>query len=122
MNSEMIGEWMSPLSKAERVKALTHLYSNLTVVVRQLFLPDIPKGKEEIILNMLHGMNELHHTVANQLLTYAYDEEQVLPLEGLGQQLLEIANYYKIKGLLDSAIALARTIFEAKPPIKKGDH
>ncbi len=115
MSFEMIDEWLAPLPKAERAKALTLLYSNLTVATRQFFLPDTPKGKEEVILNMLHGMNELHHTVASQLISHAYNKEPLLPPEGLSRQLLTIANYYKITGLLNSAITLARKVFEAKP-------
>ncbi len=115
MSFEIIVEWLAPLAKTERARALTLLYSNLTVVTRQFFLPDIPKGKEEVILNMLRGMNELHHTVANQLVAHAGNKEPVLPLEGLSKQLLEIANEYKIAGLLNSAITLARKIVKPKP-------
>jgi hypothetical protein len=115
MSFDKIDEWLAPLAKTERARALTLLYSNLTVVTRQFFLPDIQKGQEEVILNMLHGINELHHTVANQLVAHASNKEPVLPLEGLSQQLLEIANQYKITGFLDSAIALARKVSEPKP-------
>jgi hypothetical protein len=105
-----------PLDQAERARALAHLYLNLTVVVRQLYLTEPPRGKEKAILNMMYGVNELHHTVATRLLPYVYQKEHALPLETMSQQLLEIANSYQITGLLDSAITLAQTIFEAKPP------
>jgi hypothetical protein len=29
--------------------------------------PDAAKGKEQAALNMLHGINEIHHTLANWL-------------------------------------------------------
>jgi hypothetical protein len=106
MNSEAFSEWLGSLSVSQRIRALTLIYSQLTVCARQLFLPDMPKGKEKAIVNMLHGVNELHHTLANQLRAYAYEEEGYLP-KHLSQQLLEIANQYGIGGLLTSAVDFA---------------
>ena len=76
---------------------------------RQLFLPDIPDGKTDVVARMLRGVNELHHTLANWLVRYATDENKGFPIDTLSLQLLEIANQYRIDGLLDSAIEFART-------------
>ena len=57
---------------------------------------------------MLRGVNEIHHTLANYLLRYAHNEED-WPPQVLSQQLLEIANQYRIGGFLTSAIEFART-------------
>jgi hypothetical protein len=115
MNQQTLSEWLASLSPHERSRALTLIYSWLTVGTRQLFLPDMPKGKEEAIIRMLHGVNELHHTVANQLMAYSRDEEGY-PLQGFDQQLTKIANQYGIQGLLTQAVDFART--RNIPPMK----
>ena len=106
MNSQAITEWLIPLSPPKRIRALVLIYSNLTVVSRQFFLPEVPKGNESAIINMLHGVNELHHTVANWFGVIAF-EKPGFPVESFCQQLLEIAKQYKIEGLLTSATDLA---------------
>jgi hypothetical protein len=73
------------------------------------------EGEEEAIIRMLHGVNELHHTVANQLMAYSRDEEGY-PLQGFDQQLTKIANQYGIQGLLTQAVDFART--RNIPPMK----
>jgi|ERR1017187_4285059 hypothetical protein len=108
MNSQTFADWLASLSLPERIRALALVYSAVTVNTRQLFLPDMPKGKEQAVINMLHGVNELHHTLANYLLRYADKEEDWTP-QDLNEQLLEIANQYCIVGLLSSAIEFART-------------
>jgi hypothetical protein len=55
------------------------------------------------------GVNELHHTLANWLVDYATDECKAFPVHSLVQGLLEIANQYRIEGLLSSAVEFART-------------
>lgn len=80
------------------------IYSNLTVVSRQCFLPDVPKGNESAIINMLHGVNELHHTLANW---FFENEKQDCSVEYFCKVLLEIAKQYRIEGLLTSATDLA---------------
>jgi len=108
MNQQALSEWLTALSARERGRALTLIYSWLTIGTRQLFLPDVPKGKEQAIIRMLHGVNELHHTVANQLMAYSRDEEGY-PLQDFDQQLAKIANQYGIGGLLTQAVDFART-------------
>jgi hypothetical protein len=109
MDSQAFSEWLDSLSVSERIRALALIYSRLTVVTRELFLPDALKGKEQIGLNMLHGFNEIHHTLANWLVAYTTDERKAFPVNVLSQQLLEIANQYRIKGFVTSAVEFART-------------
>lgn len=109
MNSEPSSEWLAPLSLSARIRALALIYSSLTVFTRELFLSDRTKGKEQRVLDMLHGLNELHHTLANQLVAYATDEHEAYPVHVLGQMLLEIANKYRVGNFLASAVEFART-------------
>jgi hypothetical protein len=107
MNPKAFSEWLTSLPVSERIRGLTLIYSALTVGTRQLFLPDMPKGSDQAILNMLHGGNELHHTLANWLIDYATDEGQAFPVDDLCQELLDIAGQYRIEGLLTSAVEFA---------------
>jgi hypothetical protein len=109
MNSETVSEWLASLSVSEKIRALTRIYSWFTVCTRQLFIPDPPTGKEEIVISMLHGVNEIHHTLASWLLAYVTDESKAFPVDALSRQLLEIANQYRIESLLTSAVEFART-------------
>ena len=110
MNPEVFAAWLNPLAAPQRVRAVTLIYSWLTVGTRQLFLPDMTKGKDQTtIINMLHGINELHHTLANWLLDCATDESKAFPVHDLGQELREIAKQYRLEGLLTSAVEFART-------------
>jgi hypothetical protein len=108
MDSEAFARWLESLSVSERMRALTLVYSAMTVYTRELFFPDTRKGRESVILDLLHGVNEIHHTLANFLLRWA-DNEKDWPPQVLSQQLLEIANQYRIAGQLNSAIEFART-------------
>jgi hypothetical protein len=108
MNSQAFADWLTSLALPERFRALALVYSAVTVNTRQLFLPSMPEGKEQTVINMLHGVNEIHHTLANYLLRCADQEEEWTPHD-LSEQLLEIANQYRIGGLLSSAIEFART-------------
>jgi hypothetical protein len=109
MNPKAFSEWLASLSVSERIRGLALIYSALTVGTRQFFLPDMPKGSDQAILNMLHGVNELHHTLANWLIDYATDECQAFPVDDLCQELLDIASQYRIEGLLTSAVEFAHT-------------
>jgi hypothetical protein len=116
MDVRIFSEWLSSLSLQDRTRALIKMYSSLTVGTRQLFLPDMPKGKEAAIIKMLQGINELHHTVANWLLDYSTDERKAFPVETLGEQLLWIADQYGLRGLLNSTVEYVRTgAYPAKP-------
>jgi len=104
MNSEAFSKWLGSLSLSERIRALALIYSSLTIYSRELFLPDRTAGKEQRVLEMLHGVNELHHTLANWLVAYATDESKAFPVDTLSRQLLEIANQYRIETFLTSAV------------------
>ena len=108
MNSEAFAGWLETLSVSERIRALTLVYSAMTVYTRELFFPDTRKGRESVILDMLHGVNEIHHTLANFLLRWA-DNEGDWPPRVLSQSLSEIAIQYRVEGSLTSAIEFART-------------
>jgi hypothetical protein len=108
MNPQAFSEWFSSLSPSERITALALIYSILTVYTRELFLPE-KAGKELHVLEMLHGLNEIHHTLSNQLVQYATDGKYAYPVDGLSQMLREIADQYGIAGVLESAIEFART-------------
>jgi hypothetical protein len=97
------------MSVSERIRALVQIYSTLTVNTREVFLPGVAKGKEEVVLHMLHGMNELHHTLANWLGNYVTDAAKAFPVETLSKQLSQIASHYRIDGWLNSAIERAQT-------------
>jgi hypothetical protein len=109
MDSEAFSEWLASLSVPERVRALARIYSSLTIVTRELFLPDTLRGKEQVGINMLHGLNEIHHTLANWLVAYTSAESKAFPVRTLSQQLLEIANQCRIGGFLTSAVEHARS-------------
>jgi hypothetical protein len=47
---------------------------------REFFLPDMMKGKEQIALRVLQGINEVHHTLANWLVNYLEDALRHFPL------------------------------------------
>src|SRR5215469_9009647 len=101
-------EWFQSLSLRGKIRALALVYSDLTVGTRGLFLPDIPAGKDRIIISMLHGINELHHTVSNRLLDYAHDDDSY-PVESFVATLNEIATQYRIEGLLTAALEFPQT-------------
>ena len=109
MNSEAFPEWLASLSLSQRIRALALVYSALTVYTRHLFLPDTAKGKEQVVLHMLHGMNELHHTLANWLVDYSTDDSKAFSVHSLNEQLLEIANQYRIEHYLTTAIEFSRS-------------
>ena len=108
MPPQAFAEWLEPLSTAERIRALAMIYSSLTIYTRELFLPERTAGKERRVLDMLHGMNEIHHTLSNALLAYARDGKYPHSLDGLGRMLLEIANKYGIEFFLESAVGFTR--------------
>ena len=108
MDTQKFSEWLAAMSVSERIRALALIYSILTVNTRELFFPDTTKGKEQVVLHMLHGINEIHHTLSNWLAAYTKDESKAFPVETLSQQLLEIAKQYRIEEWLTSAIERAQ--------------
>ena len=92
----------------KKMRALALVYSAMTVYTRELFFPDTREGRESVILDLLHGVNEIHHTLANYLLRWG-DNEKDWPPQVLSQTLSQIANHYRIAAQLNSAIEFART-------------
>jgi intein-encoded DNA endonuclease-like protein len=108
MDSQAISEWLASLSVMEQVRAVALLYSRLTVSTRQVFLTSVENGKERSIIHLLQGVNELHHTVANQVVGYSFDEDGYPP-QLFAQQLFDIANQYGIRELLAQAVDSVRS-------------
>ena len=100
--------WLDPLSNTQKLGALAILYSGLTVGTRQVFLPDVASGKERQNINMLHGINELHHTVANQVIAYS-SGKQGCPPDVFAGQLIQIADRYGLSGLLAQTVDFVRS-------------
>lgn len=100
MTSEVLTKRLAPMSASQRVSALSMIYSRLTMSTRELFLPDRAKGKEQLVITMLRGVNELHHTLANWLVAYSTDETKAFPLETLSKQLEQIATEFRVQSML----------------------
>src|SRR5437763_5263676 len=104
MNSQEFYEWMATLSLSARIRALALIYSKLTINARELFVLDWTAGKEKRVLEILHGLNETHHTIANWLVNYATDETKAFPVHVLSQQLQQIEDQYRLEKFLTAAI------------------
>jgi len=100
MTSEVLAKRLAAMSVSERITALSRIYSRLTVCTSELFIPDRAKGKEQLVIAMLHGINELHHTLANSLVAYLTDEGKAFPVETLSKQLEEIASEFRLQDML----------------------
>ena len=108
MDSQGMSEWLASLSTSGKVRALALLYSRLTIGTRQMFQPGAANGKERGIIELLHGINELHHTVANQVIAYSFEEDGYPP-QLFAQQLIDIANRYRIQDLLSQTEDFVRS-------------
>jgi len=106
--SPVMSEWIRSLPLPERMRALALMYSHLTVATRGLLLPETVNGKERVVLELLRGVNELHHTLANSFLRWGDGEVDWTP-EDLSQQLLEIAVQFHLVDLLKSSMEFAQT-------------
>jgi|SRR5215831_17412650 len=104
MTSEVLTNRLAAMSVSQRVSALSMIYSRLTVCTRELFMPDRTKGKEQLVITMLHGINELHHSLANSLAAYLTDETKAFPVEVLSKQLEQIATEFRIQGMLSWSV------------------
>jgi hypothetical protein len=102
MTSEVLTEGLAAMSVSQRVNALSMIYERLTVCTRELFMPDRTKGKEELVITMLQGINELHHTLANSLVAYVTDE--TFPVEILSKRLELIAKESRVEGMLSWSV------------------
>jgi len=109
MNSKEVSEWLAALSLLDRIRAIARIYSRSTINARELFVPEWAAGKEQRVREILHGLNEIHHTLANQLVAYSTDEHKASPVQTLSQMLLEIENKYRVGNFLTPAIEFARS-------------
>jgi hypothetical protein len=96
---------------ANEEKSLALMYSNLTVGARQMFVYDwtAEKNRRERALEILHGLNEIHHTLSNLLLDYSTDEPNARPIDVFSQTLAEIESRYRLENFLVPAIEFAQT-------------
>jgi hypothetical protein len=111
MDTAAFSKWLGTLSISSRIAALALMYSNLTVGARQMFVRDwtAEKKRRERALEILHGLNEVHHTLSNQLLDYSTDEHNARPIDVFSQTLAEIESRYRLETFLVPAIEFAQT-------------
>ena len=103
MDVQACSEWIASYAASERIRMLALIYSSLTIRARQLFLPQAG-GREKRVLEILHGLNEIHHTIANYMVDYMRDESKAFPVRVLCQQLLEIETQYRLEKILTPSI------------------
>jgi hypothetical protein len=108
MDVDEVSNWIDSLTVPDRIKVLALIYSRLTIYSRQLFFPD-QSGNESRVLEVLHGLNEVHHTLANWLVGYAIGNNNTFPVSVLGRQLLEIEDRYQLQHYLTPSIEYIRT-------------
>lgn len=107
MTLEVLTKRLALMSASQRVRILSKIYSRLTVSTRELFLPDTGEGKEKLVITMLHGINELHHTLANWLVAYSTDETNPFPIETMTKQLEQIATEFRVQSMLTWSVESA---------------
>jgi hypothetical protein len=101
MDTTGFSKWLGTLSISSRIAALALMYSDLTVGARQMFVPEwtAEKKQRDRALEILHGLNEIHHTLSNQLLGYSTDERNPRPIDVFSQTLAEIESRYSTRKL-----------------------
>jgi len=99
---------LASLSGLEKIRAMAFLSSQITIGTRQIFVADVANGRERGMVDLLHGINELHHTIAHQAIAYSFEEDG-FPPDVLARQLIEIADQYGLQSLLAHAVAFVRT-------------
>jgi hypothetical protein len=109
MNSDDYFQGLESEPVAAKIRALSLMYSSLTVYTRELFLPESASGGEKRVIEMLRGVNELHHTISNQLARYTNDGKDYFPIEVFSKALTEIADQYRIRRFLTATLDFVRT-------------
>lgn len=111
MDQQAFAKWLSSLSQPLRICALVFIYSDLTVATRQMFLPEWTIGTERCqrVLEILHGLNEIHHTLSNQLGAYAADKKDHFPVEVFSEILFQIEKKYRLEHFLTPALEFVQT-------------
>jgi len=115
MDARIFAEWLSGLSLPATINALSRIYLRLTINARELFVADLTAGKEQRVEEILHGLNEIHHTLANQLAAYTNDAGKAPSVQTLTELLQEIESKYHLRNFLTPAIELARGQGTASP-------
>ena len=115
MDAQVFAKWLSGLSLPARINALSRFYLRLTVDARELFVADWTAGKGQRVEEILHGLNEIHHTLANQLTAYTTDGGKASSVQTLSEILQEIESKYQLRDFLTPAIDLARSQGAASP-------
>jgi hypothetical protein len=108
MDVHSLSEWLASYSAPERIGVLTLIYLRLTIHTRQLFFPERNAGNQERVLQILHGLNEIHHTLANSLSDYATEQQEARPPDVLWQQLAEIEKEYRLEHFVTPAVEYIR--------------
>ena len=104
MNVKLFSEMLACDSALEKIKKVALIYSQLTIFARELFVSERIAGNEERVLDILRGLNEVHHTLANLLVSYATYVSKAFPVDTVGKQLVEIEARYHLERFLTEAI------------------
>jgi|SRR3954447_1671549 len=107
MDVEKSSDWLGSYSISERIRLLGVIYGRLTISARALFLPE-RIGKEQRTIEALHGLNEVHHTIANMLVAYATDPGKAFPTTVFFKQLQEIESQYRLEPLVTVTLESVR--------------
>jgi len=115
MDAIIFVKWLSGLSSPARINALSRIYLRLTINARELFVADWTSGKEQRVEEILHSLNEIHHTLANQPTAYTTDRDKAPSVETLSEMLQAIEGKYQLQDFLTPAIETARGQDAASP-------
>jgi hypothetical protein len=80
-------------------------------------MPDRTAGHEKRVQEILHGLNEVHHTLSNSLAAYAIDERKAFPVRVLSEQLQQIEDQYRLEKFLSPAIESVRTYMSSRKSV-----
>jgi hypothetical protein len=115
MDTENFVEWFDGLSLQAKISALSKIYLRLTVNARELFISDWVSGKQLRVDEILHGLNEIHHTLANQLAVYTSDPEKASSAQRLSRLLKEIEGRYQLQDFVKPAVEFAQNSSASSP-------
>jgi hypothetical protein len=110
LEADKFSTWLESLSDSSRVLALAMIYSQLTVNTREMFFQDwyTSEFRRKRAIEILHGLNEVHHTISSRLMEFASSKEEIESICYLGQALQEIESQYKLENFLTPAIEFAK--------------
>ena len=111
MDVQSTSEWLASCPASARLRVLALIYSRLTIHTRQLFVGEKSENKDRII-DILKGLNEIHHTISNCVVDYASGRGQGCSVEVLTRQLSDIEQQYGLKHFVTPAVEHIRTWYE----------